>query len=41
LEVERETLEEVHKNHRHSRVRNRAQGLLLSARGYSISNPPQ
>jgi transposase len=37
LEVEKQTLEEAHRNHPQFRARNRAQAVLLSARGYSIA----
>lgn len=36
-EVEKQTLEEAYRNHPQHRVRDRAQALLLSARGYSIA----
>jgi transposase len=35
-EVEKQTLEEAHRNHPQFRARHRAQALLLNARGYSI-----
>jgi len=34
--VEKQTLEEAHRNHSTFRVRYRAQALLLNARGYSV-----
>ena len=36
-EVEKQTLEEVRRNHPQFRVRNRAQALLLNARAYPIT----
>lgn len=36
-EAEKQTLEEARKNHPHFRIRNRAQALLLNARGYQIA----
>ena len=36
-EVEKRTLEDARRSHHRFRVRNRAQALLLNARGYSIA----